>query len=258
MLYFAMRRQHESLLPFRLVSCDGGHYSPFYEARHIHINNGNVYCSERKSNVGLVSEPMYAKEVIVTGIVCKIPTGGFTSPLQCFGCVFSLESDNEKCDNLLDEMEKMYKTSRPCEMFKQFESSVYCHFEPNETLFFKYFPRPILAKYVSTRLYSGLVPEDNIDVQFLGFIGKAIPERKEQLHMFNTWPRASQLSSRSFRHPVTHEWGAMFEPDSDVESEQNEPADQTIPLEQWAPMDFEELDDFSLGDFEDEDTDENQ
>eukprot|EP01012_Entosiphon_sulcatum_P001723 TRINITY_DN10328_c0_g1_i1.p1 TRINITY_DN10328_c0_g1~~TRINITY_DN10328_c0_g1_i1.p1 ORF type:complete len:434 (+),score=86.11 TRINITY_DN10328_c0_g1_i1:134-1435(+) len=298
-LYRYLHQQPEVLLPFRVLQCDGGHYSVFYEARHLHDNNGRVFCSRKPHDVNVLSVPDLegVAEVVVTCIICKTPAGGFTSPLQDFGCVFltttntttttptpattaageestgpgleagpgedesafiSLATQAQRADPQLAQLRRMAATLPPGTTSEaeasillggsgggyghddppspllqrlplvQSSNAVVCHFPPQETLFVATLTKPVAAKLIFTRLFEGAKPDDNIDVQYLGFAGRVIP-----LHLpspspsITTFPTPQErgggevggdgmlipfswLSRHSFRHPIHYEWGVDY------------------------------------------------
>jgi hypothetical protein len=215
-LFHYVTSQPESLLDFTVIRCNGGRFAEFYSEENLHVNDGHVYCSRNPREVALVSVPSVATAVLVTQVVCKNPFKGFTSPVRAFGCVFQFNSTitpppGTYPKHVVLPQGKEYTVN-------EMDGHVELRFGwSTGNLLLHQLSRPQLCTSVLTQLHYGKC-EENIDVQYLGFIGKVIDGPKAHPVL--------ALSARLFHHKVfmRENWAEYSdredsEADSDTDTE---------------------------------------
>lgn len=83
-----MDEDHEHLLSFSILHCDGGCYSPEFPVTSLLEDNQSVYSSDQKPQVNIIlsrtcsATPLQGAPFIPRKILIRIPIKGFTSPLK--------------------------------------------------------------------------------------------------------------------------------------------------------------------------------
>jgi hypothetical protein len=216
LLYKDLHQQQEVILPFKLLSTNGRNLTQFHSCNDLHSNNGRVYCSQKASNITLVFMPTSGGQVLVTKVVCKTPSQGYTSRLQSFACIFTNEpvSAFSAYNALFDgpvfpcEGREIPAAGRTLAS----DRPTFFEFPPNESFTWTTLDTPRLCMFVVTRLFHGLGPE-NIDTQFLGFVGKYVPASVEN-PVHTTEHDTQPITRRTFHHSTHFSWGGAHESDT--------------------------------------------
>lgn len=159
----------EPFLKFQLEFQDGGEYDPnIYPISNMLIDNEDVYCSIRPRNVNILlrhaPSDSFTPRFMMTELVIKSPTVGFTSPIND-GLVFISDhpirpSDVSSYDNF-DNDTTVIKDDNVF-YFKFDDPSCVVRIKPT---------RPIGGKYVFIKLLKSKGVGENIDIKFFGVRG---------------------------------------------------------------------------------------
>eukprot|EP00906_Rhabdomonas_costata_P008701 RCo012356 len=179
--------QKESLLSWRVTLDNGGSFSEYYNSGHLVVNDGRVYCSKKPRDVTLMLVPTGTPCVVVSQLVAKVPSFGFTSPVRSFGVVLTPGPpvlDPTRYDATFASLKQWARTVRPAATLTQKGPVLYAHFtggqagsplDPQGSLMVLPLPSPRACGGAVVRLYEGAEPENNIDMQFMGFAGRLVP-----------------------------------------------------------------------------------
>ncbi|KAL1918498.1 uncharacterized protein VTP21DRAFT_3158 [Calcarisporiella thermophila] len=168
----------EEYLRFEIVTHDGGVFSHAYSIENILHDDATVYCSSKAGNVNILlrfNDPHHTDTTcVLTSFIIKAPAYGFTAPCTEGLLFISHEPISEQdtaqyddytiedYDELQDTVEDQESMLRPAAYFS-LEA-------PNG-----YFSRTQLnhrsARYVLVKLLRSDGNSNNIDVQYIGFMG---------------------------------------------------------------------------------------
>ncbi|KAF9408405.1 hypothetical protein BGZ94_002319 [Podila epigama] len=183
-------------LNFELYYADGGEFNAAHSVDNVLKNDSSVYCSRRSTNINIclkLAEPN--QSFVLTQFKAKAPTTGFTAPCK-EGLIFvshqpiSLETTSY-FDNMTrqgyDEYMKIIKEGPrfdqmlaqhgpaadamvPAAFFQMNgpDDSCTLDFTPNRS------GRYVLIKLLRSRCTNSLQRPENIDLQYLGLIGKHV------------------------------------------------------------------------------------
>ncbi|KAF9183190.1 hypothetical protein BGZ51_004192 [Haplosporangium sp. Z 767] len=181
-------------LKFDMYYADGGEFNAAHSVENVLKNDSSVYCSRRQANINIclkLSEPH--RTFVLTQFKAKAPTTGFTAPCK-EGLIFishepiALEKtalfDNMTREHYEEYMERINQGSRFSHLLKNHGSDAdallpAAFFQlngPEETCTLDFNPnrsgRYVLIKLLRSRCTNSLQRPENIDLQYLGLIGK--------------------------------------------------------------------------------------
>ncbi|KAF8926459.1 hypothetical protein BGZ58_011170 [Dissophora ornata] len=185
-------------LKFDMYYADGGEFNAAHSVGNVLKNDSSVYCSRRSANINIclkLAEPH--RTFVLTQFKAKAPTTGFTAPCK-EGLIFIshepilLERTAIFDDMTRERYEEYTESLKDGEAFKQLLQShgpgadalvPAAFFQvggPDESCTLDFTPnrsgRYVLIKLLRSRCTNSLQRPENIDLQYLGLIGKRINE----------------------------------------------------------------------------------
>ncbi|KAL7310033.1 hypothetical protein PS15m_010841 [Mucor circinelloides] len=167
-------------LEFGVVSEDGGQYSPTYNVHNILKNDGTVYCSERCGTINILlryrgwegMQNQHSRYCVLSHIVIKSPTHGYTAPCK-EGMIFvshkPIDIESTRAFDLFtkDNFEKYTHLNQdnlddtdPIAWFSASDQRQ-CVVDMQEKS----------GKYVLIKLLRADYESENMDLQYIGFVG---------------------------------------------------------------------------------------
>ncbi|KAG2214812.1 hypothetical protein INT46_006604 [Mucor plumbeus] len=172
-----------NMLDFEVVFDDGGQYGAMYGIENLLLNDGTVYCSGRKGAVNILTQYCgYIESGLVTDkscsiskLVIKAPQNGFTAPCRD-GMIFISHKeidihDTSQFDKFTKYDYDQYVTSKLHKdgMLKDTDPAAWFTLADDKTSIIDFDFRS--AKYVLIKMLRADYESDNIDMQYIGFIG---------------------------------------------------------------------------------------
>ncbi|KAG2237023.1 hypothetical protein INT48_001790 [Thamnidium elegans] len=167
------------MLDFDVVSDDGGQYGAMYGIENILSNDGSVYCSGRKGVVNILSQYCgFVESGLISDTSCSIskmvikaPQHGFTAPCK-EGLIFVTHKkinvfETTYFDNFTKEQYDNYVQE------KQSHNGRLDVTDPVACIFLFKSLNFRSGKFVLIKLLRADQESDNIDMQYIGFIGHA-------------------------------------------------------------------------------------
>ncbi|OBZ90660.1 hypothetical protein A0J61_01293 [Choanephora cucurbitarum] len=165
------------ILDFEIMCNDGGRFGEMYGIENVLLNDGSVYCSGRKGTVnilvrycGFIQSGLIADtNCSITKMVLKAPQHGFSAPCK-EGLVFISHreiniQDTSKFDHFSKAEYEQYRLSNN----QDTDPVAWFSLSKERTCIVDLEARS--AKYVLIKLLRAETESDNIDIQYIGFIG---------------------------------------------------------------------------------------
>lgn len=158
-------------IKFQVLHQDGGEYEPnVYSLSNLFVDNEDVYCSVRPRNVNICMQHKpdasfdFIPRFMITEIVVKAPTVGFTSPILD-GLIFVSDveikaSDVARYDNYDSEQTVIND-----------ERIFYFKFDEPSCLYRLKLSKPVGGRYILLKLLRSKGVGENIDIKFFGVRG---------------------------------------------------------------------------------------
>ncbi|KAK4514772.1 i-AAA protease yme1 [Mucor velutinosus] len=176
-----------NMLAFEVLYDDGGQYGAMYGIENLLLNDGSVYCSGRKGTVnilaqycGYIESGLAAdKSCSISKIVIKAPQHGFTAPCRD-GMIFISHkviniSDTSQFDKFTKDDYDQYIANKLHKngMLEDTDPVAWFSLTNDRTNVIDLDFRS--AKYVLVKMLRADYESDNIDMQYIGFIGHSGP-----------------------------------------------------------------------------------
>ncbi|KAF9572476.1 hypothetical protein EC968_009862 [Mortierella alpina] len=185
-------------LKFDMYYADGGEFNAAHAVENVLKNDSSVYCSRRPANINIclkLAEPH--QTFVLTRFSAKAPTNGFTAPCK-EGLIFVSHSpiplektalfDNMTREDYEKYVDSIHQGSKLSELLEQHGAGVDALIpaaffqikEDDKTCVLDFSPnrsgRYVLIKLLRSRCENGLQRPENIDLQYLGLIGKLMAD----------------------------------------------------------------------------------